>query len=75
MPSLQSGKLVWKCDYCNLYGVSEDFVKKHERKEMIERILDDIYTNLHSYRSWVLDVIKNTIESWDNEQLKDWLGD
>jgi len=45
------------------------------RRELIERILDDIYVNFYSYRDFVLDCVRKVIESWSDEDILRWVGD
>jgi hypothetical protein len=46
-----------------------------ERRKLIEEILEEIYTNLYAYWDFVLDCIREVVESWSDEDLLRWIGD
>jgi len=45
-----------------------------QRKRVIEKILGEIYSNLHCYHDFVLDCVKEVVEKWDDKDLLRWIG-
>ena len=47
-------------------------LSKKRRKELIDEVLTEIYSNLHCYRDFVLDCVREEVESWTDEDLVAW---
>ena len=46
-----------------------------EREELVERVLDEIYTNMHAYWDFVLDCVRQVVSSWPVKRLRESLGE
>ena len=49
--------------------------RKEKKEELVERILDEIYTNMHAYWDFVLDCVRQVVSSWSEEELREFLGE
>lgn len=48
-------------------------MKKRARKNLINRIMEDISENMFQYQGFVLDCVKQTIEDWGDDDLLNWV--
>jgi len=47
---------------------------KQKKKEIVERIMREMENNYWHYREFIFDCIRTRVESWDDEELQNWIG-
>jgi uncharacterized membrane-anchored protein YjiN (DUF445 family) len=48
-------------------------MKKAERAKLVERIMEDISQNISGYEKFVLDCVRDRVEHWEDDELKNWV--
>jgi len=50
-------------------------LSQEERRRLIGEILDEISVNLYAYHDFVLECVRQVVESWDDEDLLAWVNE
>lgn len=49
-------------------------MEPEKRDEMVDQIVQDCHENMYEYEDFVLGCVREYVENWNDEQLKEWFG-